>query len=699
MTEHRVHLLWLAGRGLHLWVERVEGHAVVVDSATLGPDDLAAPLLDLVKSRALRRRDGMRVATPKGQVREISLYTQAWTPEQALTVLGTLSAYLRGGGDISQLSAETVWLVRLYELLLEIVDTGRVMMKLHFADGQWFPVWCVSSSGVHNRILRECQASCPVVLTLNGGDDVLLRAADELVHWMCVARLQERSAATGTVFDNHFVAALVSGEADRRLTPVVADGLAAWRRSATENSTRLVLMLQEPQGAAADDGDDDDSDTGAEPVDPEARRWRLGVRLSVDDAPAAEIPAAEAGDREKRVLRPGLDAAYRAWPPLRDTATAVEGWLRTGVWFPESAALTGRPAEDRVLSLALTMADVEALLSEGVAALTMAGVDVLVPRGWSTVRPAVKVRISPVGAGPAEGRMGMEQVLSFDWDISVDGEQLSPLQKHDLLTSARSVVQVKGRYVRLDGDSLSRARSYFRTVTEAQQAAEKDRKDAAHTDDPHPLVSLGDLLSAELASQDRTWNADEDLEIDAEGWVGRMLAAQHPREGDGEMPALTPPERVEPPTSLTVTLRDHQQRGLNWLVWMFRHRLGAVLADDMGLGKTLQVLALLAWEREHGESTGPTLVVAPTSVLEAWNSEVARHVPSLRVLVDHGSGKVPEEQFPAAAEAVDLVLTTYGTVGRNPARYAGLRWGRVVADEAQSIKNPGTAQSRAVRAV
>ena len=155
VTEHRVHLLWLAGRGLHLWVERAEGHAVVVDSATLGPDDLAASLLDLVRSRALRRRDGMKVATPKGQVREISLYTQAWTPEQALTVLGTLSAHLRGGGDVGQLSAETVWLVRLYELLLEIVDTGRVMMKLHFADGQWFPVWCVSSSGVHNRILLE----------------------------------------------------------------------------------------------------------------------------------------------------------------------------------------------------------------------------------------------------------------------------------------------------------------------------------------------------------------------------------------------------------------------------------------------------------------------------------------------------------------------------------------------------------------
>ncbi|WP_297008604.1 DEAD/DEAH box helicase, partial [uncultured Corynebacterium sp.] len=700
MTEHRVHLLWLAGRGLHLWVERTDGHAVVVDGAAVGDSDLDSPLVELVRSRALRRRDGMRVATPKGQVREISLYTQAWAPEQALVVLGTLSAYLRGGGDREQLSAETVWFVRLYELLLEIVDTGRVMMKLHFADGQWFPVWCVSSSGAHNRTLREFQAYCPVVLTLNGGEDVLLRAADELVHWMCVARLQDRSAAAGAVFDNHFVSALVSGDADRRLTPVVADGLAAWRRSATEDSTKLVLVLQEPQGAAADDSDDDEETADAEPVDPAARRWRLGVRLSVDDAPAGEISASEAGDREKRVLRLGLDAAYRAWPPLRDTATAVEGWLRTGVWFPESASLTGRPAEDRALSLALTMADVEDLLSGGVAALTTAGIDVLVPRGWSTVRPTVKVRISPVGTGPAEGRMGTEQVLSFDWDISVDGERLTPLQKHDLLTSARSVVQVKGRYVRLDGDSLSRARSYFRTVTQAQQAAtEEDATSAGNADDPHPLVTLGDLLSAELASRDRTWNTDEDLEIDAEGWVGRMLAAQHPCEGDGEMPALAPPERVEVPAALTVTLRDHQQRGLNWLVWMFRHRLGAILADDMGLGKTLQVLALLAWEREHGEVTGPTLVVAPTSVLEAWNSEVARHAPTLRVLVDHGSGKVPEDRFPAAARAVDLVLTTYGTVGRNPARYAALRWGRVVADEAQNIKNPGTAQSRAVRGI
>lgn len=704
VTEHRVHLLWLAGQGLHLWVERVAGHVVVVDRSVLAPGDLAEPLQELVNARALRRRDGLRVATPQGRVKSLALYTQAWTPEQALGILGQLSAYRRTSGDAS-LSEEVVWLVRLYEFLLDVVATGRVMMKLQFADGQWFPVWCVSSSGRHNRILREFQASAPQVLTLNGGPDVILRAADELVHWMCVGQLKDRITRTGATTENHFVTALTSGEADLRLTPVVADGLAAWRRSAQDDTTHMVLTLQEPQSGVAEEPGSSGQDG------PAVRRWRLGVRLSIDDSPAEPLSASEASEHAKQALRRGLESAYRSWPPLRSMSTAVEGWLRAGVWFPDPATLTGDAVHDRVLSLALSTEDVEALLTEGVGALSAAGVEVLVPRGWSAVRPAVRVRIAPVGTGPAEGRMGMDQILSFDWQISVDGEELTDSQKRDLLTSARSMVQVKGRYVRVDQASLSRVRSYFRTVTEAERDAQKSVDQHIQAKDgqvvsneyPHPLVSLGDLISAELASESKPWNGDEDFQIDAEGWVGRMLAAQHPdssgNDSVGNLPTLAPPERVDIPASVMATLRDHQQRGLNWLVWMFRHRLGAILADDMGLGKTLQVLSLLAWERESGEVTGPTLVVAPTSVLDSWNSEVARYVPSLKVLMDHGSGKTSAEKFPMAAQAADLVLSSYGTVGRNPERYAQFRWGRVVADEAQNIKNPGTAQSRAVRAI
>ncbi|MEV6469219.1 DEAD/DEAH box helicase [Kitasatospora sp. NPDC051702] len=48
---------------------------------------------------------------------------------------------------------------------------------------------------------------------------------------------------------------------------------------------------------------------------------------------------------------------------------------------------------------------------------------------------------------------------------------------------------------------------------------------------------------------------------------------------------------------------------------------------------------------------------------------------------------------------MDLVITTYGLVQRDLAALRTVRWRRVVADEAQHVKNAGAAQSRAVRAL
>ncbi|WP_110481236.1 MULTISPECIES: DEAD/DEAH box helicase [Corynebacterium] len=754
MTEHRVHLLWLTDRGLQLWVEQVPGHAVVVDPSALGEGDLPEPLLDLVGSRVLRRREGLKVVTPKGKLKTLPLYTQSWIPEQSLGVLARLSHYVDDAGVVGPrgkgpagttgsadsgvtpgLSPEVVWAVHLYRFLCEIVAAGRVMVRLQFSDSQWFPVWCISTSGRHNRILREFRDTAPAVLTVNGGDDVVTRMADELVHWMCVSLLQDRLPRAGVEPGNHFVSALVSGQADSRLTPVVADGLAEWRRSAREATTRTVLVLQEPLTGETDGGTTG-ADTAEPSVgetvpaeratadrraglpDPDSRCWRLEVRLSVDDAPAERLPATSVDEPTRRALRRALDAAYRAWPGLRDAGTAVEGWMRTGVWFPDPDVLTGDRDEDRALAFALTTADVEELLTEGVPALAASGTEVLVPRGWSTVRPAVRVRVTPVGTGPSEGRMGMDQVLSFDWSISVDGEELSQAQKNELLTTAGSTVRIRGRFVRLDRAALSRARNYFRSMTDAEDStgtrtttAEKsgpgaDRSEQEQWENSRTTLTVRELVAAQMRAGDQPWDDDPDFTLEAQDWIGRIFGGSTHGEGkEGKEStglagtAFSPPERVTVPSTVTVPLRDHQQRGLNWLVWMYRHRLGAVLADDMGLGKTLQVLSLLAWESVNGEKTGPTLVVAPTSVLDTWRGEVERHVPSLKVLVDHGSAKVAEKDFPEAAGSADIVLTSYGTVARNAGRYAGVHWGRVVADEAQNIKNPGTAQSRAVRSL
>ncbi len=92
-------------------------------------------------------------------------------------------------------------------------------------------------------------------------------------------------------------------------------------------------------------------------------------------------------------------------------------------------------------------------------------------------------------------------------------------------------------------------------------------------------------------------------------------------------------ERVEPtalPASLTATLRPYQRAGFDWLAFLWRHRLGGILADDMGLGKTLQILAMDRPCAGDGE-TRPFLVVAPTSVLSTWRTEAERFVPGLAV--------------------------------------------------------------------
>ena len=61
---------------------------------------------------------------------------------------------------------------------------------------------------------------------------------------------------------------------------------------------------------------------------------------------------------------------------------------------------------------------------------------------------------------------------------------------------------------------------------------------------------------------------------------------------------------------------------------------GGCLADDMGVGKTAQVLAAL--ESRRAEGHGPSLVVAPKSLMFNWRAEAQRFTPQLRVLEHTG---------------------------------------------------------------
>lgn len=149
---------------------------------------------------------------------------------------------------------------------------------------------------------------------------------------------------------------------------------------------------------------------------------------------------------------------------------------------------------------------------------------------------------------------------------------------------------------------------------------------------------------------------------------------------------------------------------------------------QMGLGKTIQSLALIL-SRPHPkypiaedaprfadmspdsksaatkipkEVGRGTLVIAPLALIKQWEAEIERRTEKshrLRVLVHHGPNRARD---PRALRKYDVVITTYDVIrsehsqssfaeGSDGAGDAvgsfGIRWWRIICDEAHTIKN------------
>ncbi len=106
------------------------------------------------------------------------------------------------------------------------------------------------------------------------------------------------------------------------------------------------------------------------------------------------------------------------------------------------------------------------------------------------------------------------------------------------------------------------------------------------------------------------------------------------------------------------------------------------------------MITLLAKLKEEGElASAKALVVVPTTLLSNWSKEISRFAPSLSSQVFHGS------QREMGQELADIVLTSYGVVRSDSSKLKKLPWRVVVTDEAQNIKNPTTAQTKAVKSI
>ncbi|MEZ6013882.1 MAG: DEAD/DEAH box helicase [Planctomycetota bacterium] len=146
------------------------------------------------------------------------------------------------------------------------------------------------------------------------------------------------------------------------------------------------------------------------------------------------------------------------------------------------------------------------------------------------------------------------------------------------------------------------------------------------------------------------------------------------------------------PETFQGTLRAYQRQALGWFEFLREMSFGGCLADDMGLGKTVQVLALLE-SRRTLERAGPSLVVAPRSLIFNWLEEAKRFAPELRVLDYTG----PDREQRRLAGVYDLIVTTYGSLRLDAPALAEVPLDYVVLDEATAIKNDHSQAARAVR--
>lgn len=152
------------------------------------------------------------------------------------------------------------------------------------------------------------------------------------------------------------------------------------------------------------------------------------------------------------------------------------------------------------------------------------------------------------------------------------------------------------------------------------------------------------------------------------------------------------------PETFQGTLREYQRDGLGWMSFLRDFKWDGCLADDMGLGKTIQVLAMLQHRKlsrdEEPDRPRTSLVVVPKSLVFNWQDEALRFTPELSVLDYTGTDRALRfSQIPEH----DVVVTTYGTLRRDIAKFQELEFDYAILDESQAIKNATSQAFKACR--
>jgi SNF2 family DNA or RNA helicase len=256
-----------------------------------------------------------------------------------------------------------------------------------------------------------------------------------------------------------------------------------------------------------------------------------------------------------------------------------------------------------------------------------------------------------------------------DW-LSIDGEaKIDSKMVLDLKAFLKLLDDSPGRFVKLEDGSFIHITNQLRKVLDETQRIGKPTKEGIQI---HPLAVS---YAAEIFAD-----------------VGEFV--QSPKWGE-TLRKIARVESVTPalPSTFQGNLRDYQLEGFQWLARLEELSMGACLADDMGLGKTIQALAVLL----KSATKGPSMVVAPTSVIQNWQREANRFAPTLKPILMHDLAD--RKDALSNLGPYDLLITSYGLMHNELENLSAVRFEIVVLDEAQAIKNHKTQRARAARSL
>ena len=139
-------------------------------------------------------------------------------------------------------------------------------------------------------------------------------------------------------------------------------------------------------------------------------------------------------------------------------------------------------------------------------------------------------------------------------------------------------------------------------------------------------------------------------------------------------------------SSLHSTLRSYQQKGVEWLWYLYTSGLSGLLCDDMGVGKTHQAMALLCSVNDAIKQEGRQahfLILCPTSLFWHWKEKLEAVLPHLSVFPYVGGNRC-ELSFHGNE---NIFLTTYGIWRNEVHDLKNFPFDIAIFDELQIAKN------------